>query len=140
MSRRSEQIASMLQRSIQEVIDRGFHDPRISGLITVTGVRLPEDMKTASVTVSVMPADRQELTMHGLRSAAAHIRREVGELVAMRQVPQLHFKLDESLKKQAAVMAAIAKAAAEREAAGKPAPEPAAEPEGENPAGGKGAP
>jgi ribosome-binding factor A len=126
MSRRTEQMASTIRRALQETIDRGFQDPRISGMITVTGLRITEDLKQALIDVSVMPAERQDLTMHGLRSAARHIRREVGDRVAIRQMPELVFRLDSSLKKQAAVLDAIAKAAAERQArenAGAPAPE-----------------
>lgn len=115
MSRRTEQLASTLHRAIQEVIGRGFQDPRISGLITITSVKVTEDMRSATILISVLPADRQELTMHGLRNAAAHIRREAGDLVAVRKMPELHFKTDESLKKQAGVFRAIAEATAERE-------------------------
>ena len=59
---------------------------------------------------------KQDLTMHGLRAAARHIRREVGDHVAIKQMPELVFRLDQSLKKQAGVLDAIAKATAEREA------------------------
>ena len=38
MSRRGEQVSSALREAIQGVIDRGLQDPRVSGLITVTGV------------------------------------------------------------------------------------------------------
>jgi ribosome-binding factor A len=116
VSRRTEQMAATIRQALQQVIDRGLNDPRISGLITITAVRITDDVKSAFVDVSVMPADRQSLTMHGLRAAARHIRHQVGDLVAIRQMPELVFRLDESLKKQAAVLDAIAKAAAEREA------------------------
>jgi ribosome-binding factor A len=99
----------------------------------VTQLRITEDFKQALIDVSVLPADRQELTMHGLRAAARHVRREVGDLVAIKQMPELVFRLDASLKKQAAVLDAIGKAAAEREAKGLPAPEPAGDPGEETP-------
>ncbi len=116
MSRRTEQMASTIRQALQETIDRGLADPRISGLITVTQVRVTDDVKSAYIDVSVLPAERQDLTMHGLRAAARHIRREVGDLVAVKQMPELVFRLDQSLKKQASVLDAIARATAEREA------------------------
>lgn len=76
-------------------------------MITVTSVTVSPDLRDATVNVSVFPAEHQKLTMHGLTSAARHIRREAGELVAMRQLPTLHFKLDTSLKRQAAVIEAL---------------------------------
>lgn len=116
MSRRAEQTAAILQKAIQDVISRGFQDPRIRGLITITGVRMDSDLRTAVISVSVYPEPAQNPTIYGLSSAAKHIRREVGETVDMRVVPELIFKLDESLKKQAAVLQAIAKAAESRPA------------------------
>lgn len=136
MSHRKEQVASTLQRAIQQVMARGLNDPRIRGLITVTDVQVPPDLKTATVMISVLPEERQRLTLQGVQDAARHIRREVGEIVAMRQIPELHFKLDLSLKRQAEAMSAIAKAAAEREnqpdrdtPAGAPGEPPPAEPD-----------
>jgi ribosome-binding factor A len=135
MSRRTDQMAATIRGSLQEVIDRGLNDPRISGMITVTGVRITEDVKSAFVDISVLPAERQALTMHGLRAAARHIRRQVGDLVAIRQMPELVFRLDESLKKQAGVLDAISKAAAEREAreAAKPSEAESSWPAGDRP-------
>jgi ribosome-binding factor A len=115
VSHRREQIASTLHRAVQQVISKGLQDPRISGMITVTGVEVSPDLKAATVLVSILPADRERLTMYGLRDAAAHIRRQSSDLLAMRKVPDLTFRLDSSLKKQAEVYEAIAKAAAERE-------------------------
>lgn len=112
MKRRTEQLASTLRHALQEVIARGLSDPRISGMITITEVKIADDVKTASISVSVYPEEREELTMHGLTAAARHIRRKAGDLVAMHQLPELEFRLDKSLKKQAAVLGAIARATA----------------------------
>jgi ribosome-binding factor A len=117
MSKRAAQIASEIHRAAQAVLDRGLQDPRASGaLLTITDVRVSEDLRNATLLVSVMPESRGELAMHGLRSAARHIRRQVGVAIDIRQMPELAFKLDKSVKKQLDVLGAIAKAAAEREA------------------------
>lgn len=122
MSRRTEQIASTLREAVREVFSRGFQDPRIRGLITVTEVELSPDLANATVLVSVLPEEHEELTLHGLRAASSHIRHEVGERLDMRRVPTLFFKADRTMKKQADVIQALAKAAAEREAR-RPAPD-----------------
>lgn len=114
MSHRVEKVASTLRLAIQQVIARGLHDPRVSGLVTVTGIEVTPDLKNATVLISVLPEDRQQTTFYGLRDAAKHIRHEVGELVAMKAVPQLSFRLDKGLKKEAEALAAIAKIAQER--------------------------
>ena len=113
MSRRSQQVASALHRAVQQVMLRGLADPRITGSITITGVDVAEDMRTATIKVSIMPEEAENLTMHGLKDAVRHVRRQVGDLVDMPRVPELRFKLDRSLKTQAAVINAIARASAE---------------------------
>lgn len=123
MTRRADQVASLVRGAVQDVLTKGFQDPRIRGLITITDVTVSPDLKAATIKVSVLPEDRQELTLHGLRAAARHIRHEVSEKLELRHTPDLHFKLDTSLKKQAGVYDALAQIAKEREAKGEPAPE-----------------
>ena len=55
------------------------------------------------------------MTLHALKHAESHLRHEVSDLVAMKQVPAIRFDLDTSIKKQSEVLAALAKVSAERE-------------------------
>lgn len=114
MTQRSDQLASAIDRAVREVLVRGFHDPRISGLITVTNVKVTQDGREAFVGISVYPAEKSQLTVHGLQNASAYIRREVGDMIRVRVMPRLTFQLDESLKKQAEVIAALEKVKAEQ--------------------------
>lgn len=114
MSRRTEQLASLIRQAVQDVLARGLEDPRIKGMITVTGVTVTDDLHDATINVSILPAEHAELTMHGLRHAERHMRHAVSNRVEMRRVPTLRFKLDDSLKRQAGVLEALAKVAEER--------------------------
>jgi ribosome-binding factor A len=112
--KRVQQVQATLLRAIQEEIGRGLHDPRVSGLITVTGVDVSPDLKNATVMVSVFPAEKQDLTMYALRDAARHLRRRVGDRIAMHEVPELIFRVNESIKKQAEILSAFSKIQQER--------------------------
>lgn len=101
------QLEARLREAIQTVIARGLNDPRIRGLVTVTGVHLSPDGAEATVGVSILPADASELSMHGLRHAMPHVQARVANALSLRRMPRLILKLDESLKKEAAVIAAI---------------------------------
>ncbi len=109
MTLKQDQLASTIERALRERFSRGFHDPRISGLITITTVKVTQDLKFADVGVSVLPAEKQALTLHGLEAAARHIRREIMDNVASRTMPDLRFIEDNSLKKQAGIMGALEK-------------------------------
>ena len=115
MSQRADRISALLRESIQNVLSRGLSDPRIRGLVTVVGVTVADDLSRATVLISVMPFEHGELTMHGLKAASAHIRRQVGNATAIRRVPELVFKLDTSSARQAKVLDALARVARERE-------------------------
>lgn len=108
MSRRTEQIASVLHRQIQQVLVRGLSDPRLESMITVTAVRVCDDLSEAVVSVSVIPESKQDLTLHGLTAAAGHIRREAGKGMDIRRVPRLIFRLDKQIKREASILSAIA--------------------------------
>ncbi len=101
-------------RALQAEIARGLHDPRASGLITLTGIRVTPDLKSAFVMVSVLPHEKQGLTMHALKHAARHLRRRLGEALDMADVPELVFRADESTREQARLLEAFAKIRRER--------------------------
>lgn len=116
VNKRPQQLESVIRETIQKVVDRGLQDPRVSGMVTITGVKVSEDLREASVLVSVMPEEAEKLTLHGLTHAAGFLRKKLGEVVQGRHLPTLHFKIDHQIKKQAAVIDALAKVNAEREA------------------------
>jgi len=118
MKRRTATLASNLMRAINEVISRGFKDPRIRGLVTVTEVVLSEDFKQAKVKVTVFPEEHEALTMHGLKAATPMIRSRAMQRVRIKEMPQLTIVLDEGMKAQAQVMTLLAKARAEAEQRG----------------------
>lgn len=118
MSLRTERLGATIQRAVQQVLARGLADPRVRGLVTVTSVSVTPDLKRADVLVSVMPAEDEALTLHGLRAASGYIRREVGKLVRIKTMPHLEFAVDEGLKRQAGVLEALRRVEAEREQGG----------------------
>jgi ribosome-binding factor A len=127
LSHRLEQLTSAIERGVREVFSRGFSDPRISGLITVTSVRVLPDLSQAIINVSVLPQEKEELTLHGLMSAAKHIRREVGEVVNTRTLPHFQFRLDNTLKKEAALLKELDRVRQDLATRPPPPPEPSGE-------------
>ncbi len=114
MSRRTEKVASTIQRSLQTILGRGLNDPRVRGLITITKVEVTEDLTRAVVFVSVLPEKHQALTLHGLQSAANYLRRQTGTMMAIRRLPAFFFEIDRGLKREAEVLRALEKVRQER--------------------------
>ncbi|MFI4855876.1 MAG: ribosome-binding factor A [Phycisphaerales bacterium JB065] len=119
MNRRIEQMSSVIHRAAQSVLNAGFGDPRLDGLmLTITSVKVTADMRTAVLNVSVLPANKERRALAGLKAASKHVRRQVGDLVSIHQLPEFVFKVDKAAKRQAEVLDALAKVRAEEESRG----------------------
>ena len=93
MSQRTEKVQELAREVLGEAIT-ALKDPRI-GFATVTAVRISPDLRLARVYVSVLGSDdERKATMEGLRSAAPHLRAELGGQVRLKYLPELIFELD----------------------------------------------
>ena len=73
-------------------------DPRVQD-VTVTGVEMAPDMRSAKVIVSIMgsPA-KQELALRGLSNSAGFLQAKIAERIDTRYIPKLRFEIDEGVK------------------------------------------
>jgi ribosome-binding factor A len=95
-TKRSRQVASVIQTEISDIIRKRLRDPRI-GFTTITEVEIASDLKTAKVYVSVMGDDKQKKeTLKALERARTLIQNELGQRVSLRYIPMLFFYMDES--------------------------------------------
>lgn len=99
--RRAERVAETIKEEVSLVIQREVKDPRI-GFLTVTAVELSDDLRYAKIFVSVYGSQKERMkSLKGLQSATRFIRREVGQRVKLRYIPEIVFKWDESVEKGA---------------------------------------
>jgi len=96
--RRSDRVAEGIREEVAIFLASEAKDPRISGMVTVTGCEITRDLRHAKVFVSVMGSDAERAqTLEGLASAATHLRSRVGRALQLRLAPEIAFKLDESV-------------------------------------------
>ena len=98
MSQRTQRLNSQLQQELMQLLQREMKDPRI-GFATVTGVETAPDLSSARVWVSVLGSeeDRAE-SLRALSAAAPWLRRQLGERLHIRTIPQLLIRRDESIE------------------------------------------
>lgn len=95
--KRSARVGEQVRREIAELIEHRVKDPRIRG-VTLTGVSMADDLKSAKVYFSVLGEDVDpEKVQGGLQSAKGFIKREIGRRLELRYVPDLEFRHDPSL-------------------------------------------
>ncbi len=116
---RKQRVGDLVLAFLAEEV-RNLRDPRLS-LITLTGLDLSNDLKTARVHWALPPhsgecaapgdspapenagsvrndaeAKRRKDAEHALRGASGLLRRKIGEELELRYVPELNFRYDES--------------------------------------------
>ena len=57
--RRADRVAEAIREEIARFLTDGAKDPRIVGFVTVTGVDVTRDLRTARVFVSIMGSDAE---------------------------------------------------------------------------------
>jgi ribosome-binding factor A len=101
---RPERVAHRMIREVSDILRNKIRDPRVSQWVTVTDVELTQDLSSAKVFVSILQAgEERERTMTALAGAAAYVRRELGDRLGLREVPEIRFKLDTSIETGARV-------------------------------------
>ena len=108
-NRRPDRVAEAIREEVAGFLADGAKDPRVTGLVTVTGVDLTRDLRHAKVFVSVLgsEAERKE-TFEGLASIASHLKVRVGRALRLRVAPDIEFKADDSVARAARIETLLA--------------------------------
>lgn len=97
-SNRIKRISEEVKKVISLMLINGIKDPRITSMISVTDVEVTNDLRYAFVYISILGGNKEE-SLEGLNSARGYIRREVGKAIKLRYVPEIIFKIDDSLER-----------------------------------------
>jgi ribosome-binding factor A len=101
---RSDRVAEAIREEIAMFLAEGVKDPRVTGLVTVTGVDMTRDLRHAKVFVSVMGTDTdRSATLEGLSSVAGFLRSRLARSLSLRVAPEVHFVPDESIARAARI-------------------------------------
>lgn len=96
-------LGEALREELETLVEGELADPRI-GLVSVTGVHLAEDGRSAQVLVDVEGDETEaERSLDGLDAAKAYIRHELADRLRLRRPPELFFRLDRSEREKARV-------------------------------------
>jgi ribosome-binding factor A len=91
---RPERIAETLREEIAQIVGYELEDPRLTA-VTVTEVRVADDLRDASVYVTVEGDEQEHLkALRALQHAAPYVRKQLGFALNLRHTPALHFVRD----------------------------------------------
>ena len=103
-NRRADRVAEAIREEVATFLAADVKDPRVVGLVTVTGVEVTRDLRQAKVFVSVMGSETERAaTFDGLDSVAVHLRSRIGRALRLRLAPEITFRPDESIARAARI-------------------------------------
>lgn len=116
---RPERVADQIRTELGDLLAREVKDPGI-GFVTITEVRVTANLQFARVYYSALGDERRrEEASRALKRATPFLRRRIAERLRLRRAPELDFRSDDSLDRQARIEEIL------RELhAAEPAPEP----------------
>jgi ribosome-binding factor A len=104
MSRRLLKAAAAIREVVSMAILTELRDPRVK-MVTVVGVDVAPDMKSAKVQVSIMGDEKeQRLALAGLQHSAGFLQRKIADRIDTRYTPRLTFVMDKGVKNSLEVL------------------------------------
>ncbi len=89
-------MADQIRGELAQLLAREVHDPGI-GFVTLTRVQVSPDIQLARVFYTVLGDDKaRRESGRALERAAPFLRRQVGQRLRLKRVPELRFQYDEA--------------------------------------------
>jgi len=98
-STKVERINNIIQRDVSNIIQFEMKDDRL-GFVTITDVKVTNDLSVATIYVNFLGKEqRNEKGLEVLNNSKGFIRSSLAKKMTIRKVPELVFKLDDSMEK-----------------------------------------
>ena len=95
---RLNRINEELKREISNIINYEVTNSNVTGMVSVTSVKISPDLRYAKVKVSILNSRNVKQTLAGLKSSFGFIRSRIAQSVNLRVTPELVFELDDSME------------------------------------------
>ena len=103
MNQRLQRLADQIQRELAVLIRDAVNDPRLTGFVTISSVKVSPDLGYADVYVTIMEPElndamtksNHEESIMVLNNAAGFLRTELSHSLKTRTTPRLRFHYDE---------------------------------------------
>ena len=96
-SNRMARVNEELKREISNIINYEVKNSNVTGLVSVTKVKITPDLRYAKVFVSVINSKSIKQTLAGLKAASGFIRSRKKKKINLRITPELVFELDDAM-------------------------------------------
>jgi ribosome-binding factor A len=93
-------VGDQIRAELADLLARAVKDPGL-GFVTITQVKVSPDLQLARVFYTALGDDKaRHNTARALERARPFLRRQIGDRVRLRRVPELEFRYDMSIEHQ----------------------------------------
>jgi ribosome-binding factor A len=97
--RYQRRVSELVHVRLSDLLEHKSKDPRLA-MVTITDVEVTPDATRANVYFSVLGGEEaRNEALEGLRGAAGWLRRELGQQLRLRHIPELVFRYDRSVER-----------------------------------------
>jgi ribosome-binding factor A len=104
---RLNRINEELKKELSQVLNYELKNPNVTGMLSVTKVKITPDFKYAKVYISILNSKNIKKTLEGLKESSGFIRSRLAKTVNLRITPELDFEIDDSLEHGAKIDAIL---------------------------------
>lgn len=116
-SRRADRVGEAIREQVATFLNEGAKDPRLVGMVTITGVEVARDLRHARVYVTILGSESERAaTLDALDSMKGHLRSRLAKTLRLRVAPELSFRMDESVARAARIESLLAQVRDDRKA------------------------
>jgi ribosome-binding factor A len=94
--KRSARVSDLIREEVADIIMNRIKHKTL-GFVTVTGAKVSDDLRNATIYLSVLDEKESNKTLRKLNSSSSFIKSELGKRLKMKYIPKLHFMIDESI-------------------------------------------
>ena len=118
MNQRLQRLADQIQRDLAVLIRDEINDPRLTGFVTISTIKISPDLGYADIYVTIMEKSMDDAmtkdyhteSLEVLNKASGFLRTELSHLLKTRTTPRLRFHYDEGTANANYMMNLISKA------------------------------
>lgn len=98
-AKKVERLRNVIQREVSQIIQQEMKDNKL-GFVTITDVKVTNDLSLATIYVNFLGSEnRNEAGLEVLNKSKGFIRSTLAKRLTIRKVPELQFKIDDSMEK-----------------------------------------
>lgn len=93
-----DRVNEELKRELSNIINYELKNSKVTGMISITKVKITPDLRYARVWISVLNCKNKKDTLLGLKQSSGFIRSAIAKKINMRITPEFVFEFDETME------------------------------------------